>query len=713
MKLKNIIRATENFSQKLDQKYVQELKDDFRSFPMDKMISSERIVLRTNHLDKTEGLSTTAQERMLGDNDLVDINYLSRGLTASKSVCRILLRNGNMKKIGSATGFKISPNLLITNRHVLETVELAQNAIAEFDYQLDDLGNPTPTTRFEFSPADFFVYNKDLDYAIVAIKSIPIFGHKKLSDFDYLRMNPEVGKINKDEFATIIQHPNGDMKQIALRENKVIKEIKDEDLSIWYYSDTARGSSGGVVLNDSWQVVALHFSGEPEKDENGNWLLKDGSIATDDDDDGDVNWIANKGIRVSKIVKDFIKQTESNKTKYSEEFLKACFNEQHDLINEKPKNNEEVILDNEDYSSIKDQDQIMPIEEGLIYEKDIQLPKIRVSFKLLDNENNLQIKGDPSVNGDAIEAVKEPFRERDYSNRKGYDKKFLGFEVPLPKVYSSAKLSKLEDGNIYIPYHKFTVVNNKERRLALFTASNINASPEAKEPEQKPKGSYNRKPLGGLNENDREKWFIDPRLPLDEQLSDGFYNKDRRAFDKGHLVRREDVAWGFSYYDVRRSNGDTYHITNCSPQVKEFNQSRRGGIWGKLENDILRLAKYKKLCVFSGPLLMNDDPIFKGKNNRKDVEIRIPKAYWKIITALSDNNELMSFAFLLTQDLSRVEFEFKIFDEWTPYMISIEELENITKNIIFPREIKEADQLEMDYGKQILVENELDVFNKS
>jgi hypothetical protein len=73
----------------------------------------------------------------------------------------------------------------------------------------------------------------------------------------------------------------------------------------------------------------------------------------------------------------------------------------------------------------------------------------------------------------------------------------------------------------------------------------------------------------------------------------------------------------------------------------------------------------------------------------------------------------MSFAFLLTQDLSRVEFEFKIFDEWTPYMISIEELENITKNIIFPREIKEADQLEMDYGKQILVENELDVFNES
>ncbi len=53
---------------------------------------------------------------------------------------------------------------------------------------------------------------------------------------------------------TIIQHPGGDYKQVALRENKVLS--KKSPTVLLYQSDTAPGSSGSPVFNDQWQVRA-------------------------------------------------------------------------------------------------------------------------------------------------------------------------------------------------------------------------------------------------------------------------------------------------------------------------------------------------------------------------------------------------------------------------------------------------------------------------
>ena len=50
------------------------------------------------------------------------------------------------------------------------------------------------------------------------------------------------------------------------------------------------------------------------------------------------------------------------------------------------------------------------------------------------------------------------------------------------------------------------------------------------------------------------------------------------------------MCWGRSYAMVRRGNGDSFHTTNCSPQVKGFNQSGEGGLWGELENFIKRIV---------------------------------------------------------------------------------------------------------------------------
>ena len=106
----------------------------------------------------------------------------------------------------------------------------------------------------------------------------------------------------------------------------------------------------------------------------------------------------------------------------------------------------------------------------------------------------------------------------------------------------------------------------------------------------------------------------------------------------------------------------------------------------------MRQARTEKYCVFSGPLMLADDPVFHGINNDEPIEVQIPRAYWKIIVARTPEGHLQTFSFLLAQDLSRVAFEFDVAEEFVPFRISVQELEERTINIVFPRVLKDTDQ---------------------
>ena len=70
-----------------------------------------------------------------------------------------------------------------------------------------------------------------------------------------------------------------------------------------YETDTAPGSSGSPVFNDQWEVVALHHSGVPRTDKDGNWLATDGTIWTRDMGEERVDWLANEGVRISRVLR--------------------------------------------------------------------------------------------------------------------------------------------------------------------------------------------------------------------------------------------------------------------------------------------------------------------------------------------------------------------------------------------------------------------------
>lgn len=306
-----------------------------------------------------------------------------------------------------------------------------------------------------------------------------------------------------------------------------------------------------------------------------------------------------------------------------------------------------------------------------------------------------------------LEAMREPFRDTDYATRTGYDFKFLGggngagtqLQVPLPKAKDPQILAHDRNGKEVIHYQNFSILMHAKRRLALLTACNVTREPKLRKPEAGK--DYTRKGLSGLGKNDIEKWFLDPRLESKFQIPDVFFTKDRQAFDKGHLVRREDVAWGKTYAELRRANGDSYHVTNCSPQVSEFNQSSRGeDNWGDLENHVLSEAASERLCVFAGPVLSNADQVFHGVGDGgAKIRARIPTRFWKVIVARVEDG-LAAYGFVLEQDVSDVQFEFIVSEEFVPTMFRLADIEELA-GIVFDDALKEADQFDTLRGNEI------------
>src|SRR5262249_27795717 len=65
-----------------------------------------------------------------------------------------------------------------------------------------------------------------------------------LRDWSWLPLDATPGKSDPGEYLTIIQHPNGERKQVCVRENKFLKYEGD---AMWYATDTLGGShSGGL-----------------------------------------------------------------------------------------------------------------------------------------------------------------------------------------------------------------------------------------------------------------------------------------------------------------------------------------------------------------------------------------------------------------------------------------------------------------------------------
>jgi endonuclease I/V8-like Glu-specific endopeptidase len=274
--------------------------------------SMERVQKRLERLARTEAAAIpgapldikdpfgTALERVIGKSDLIGVSYLDMGLAVSRAVGRIHIRTSTGQRRGFGTGFMVSPRLLLTNNHVLGSAREASSSLVEFNFQDDTEGRLSASVTFELEAGAFFLTDEHLDYTLVAVSEEAREGSGELRQFGWNRLIEAQGKIILGERVNIIQHPNGEPKQLALRENQTVDLLDD---FLHYPTDTAPGSSGSPVFNDQWEVVALHHSGVPRRDDQGRILTRDGALWTADMGEHRIDWIANEGVRASRVVR--------------------------------------------------------------------------------------------------------------------------------------------------------------------------------------------------------------------------------------------------------------------------------------------------------------------------------------------------------------------------------------------------------------------------
>ncbi|HEX8701836.1 MAG TPA: endonuclease [Myxococcaceae bacterium] len=255
--------------------------------------------MRTQVVPCTAEPTQLVYERVLGRSDLTSVCFLERGLKVSRTVGRIHIGDSRGRVSGYGTGFMVSPRLMLTNHHVLSSKAEAATSRVEFNYQAGWDGAALPSVVFALEPGDFFLTDETLDYTLVAVRPVSL-NDMPLSEFGFNRLDGSQGKVLLGEYVNIIQHPNGEPKQLALRENQVVDVL---DNFLHYMTDTAPGSSGSPVFNDQWEVVALHHMGIPKRNEHGDLLTLEGTVWEPGADPALLAFKANEGTRVSTLLK--------------------------------------------------------------------------------------------------------------------------------------------------------------------------------------------------------------------------------------------------------------------------------------------------------------------------------------------------------------------------------------------------------------------------
>jgi endonuclease G, mitochondrial len=344
--------------------------------------------------------------------DFVGVSFLTRGRIAADAVARIAHRDGRAK----GSGFLIAPGILLTNNHVIQREGEATDLIAQFDYELDDQNKNRVFTEFELDPR-LFVFDpiERLDYTLIALGPRRS-GPRDPKTFGYLALSDASDKHMLGEVANVVQHPQGRFKEIVLRENRLVSRL---DYVLHYLADTEPGSSGSPVFNNDWQVIALHHWGGPSP------AVLDGLRpgATTE---------VNEGVRISSIVRDLASKRAGGSP------------------------------------------------HGETLARLLELWRAGARVGIVPEIRTLRDDTSTARPSPARTRTTMPREQEDFSDRAGYEPGFVpGFVVPMPELkhveHQPARNLEARQGDDphELPYHHFSIVMNADRRLAFFTACNI------------------------------------------------------------------------------------------------------------------------------------------------------------------------------------------------------------------------------------------------
>jgi V8-like Glu-specific endopeptidase len=186
-----------------------------------------------------------------------DVGALRRGLERANSVCKITF--ADRPPAESGTGVLISPDLVLTNYHVLSRKEgadlnaIAQAAQFEFGYVSTQFGESTRTQIVKAAAPEPVVAAspiEKLDYALIRLSPGEDFTIKPVP----LNVTDQLAPRSP---LNILQHPEGEKMKVSLSNNGVVKTNEARGL-VLYVNPAKRGSSGSPCFDDDWKLVALH-----------------------------------------------------------------------------------------------------------------------------------------------------------------------------------------------------------------------------------------------------------------------------------------------------------------------------------------------------------------------------------------------------------------------------------------------------------------------
>ncbi len=212
----------------------------------------------------------------------------------------------------------------------------------------------------------------------------------------------------------------------------------------------------------------------------------------------------------------------------------------------------------------------------------------------------------------------------------GYNPLFLGEGCPVhlpeitPEIFDVVlRGTDLREGFI-LDYPNYSVVMNKHARQALFSAANADFDPE--------------------NKGSGRSFRRDRRIDKAFQIENEYYRQN--VWDRGHLTKREAVAWGPTRAKANKASKDSCFWPNISLQHEKFHHDE----WGALEGAIksTNMDEGEKFNIVTGPIFTGYDRYYQRDGLE---EIRIPAAFWKVISYVGKNTgELETNAFLVYQD---------------------------------------------------------------
>jgi len=257
---------------------------------------------------------------------------------------------------------------------------------------------------------------------------------------------------------------------------------------------------------------------------------------------------------------------------------------------------------------------------------------------------------------DSDPLVEDAETREDLSDRRGFDPSFLGIQTPAPRFRSEIQGDAVSvDGSTELKYEHFSLAMSWERRMARWVAWNIDGTR-----------------LPDERTIPRRGFRLDHRLDSDRQIGNDAYDQGNRL-DRGHVSRRADLLWG-TLDEATRANSDSSYYPNITPQMDDFNQSGRGGLWGCLENALYKQVKTgQRISVFGGPILAPDDVPYKDIQ----VDIQVPGAFWKILVYLDDGDPRAK-GFVLKQIVKDIDTERIELPKWAPFEKSVADIADRT-----------------------------------